>query len=151
YVVSGGERIRLSTDQVFYAWRPSARDWRKPESVLESAKDVVGVQVALDRYYANLLKNNLFSPVLVKTPPFEEPEEKRAFEESFTQEFAGFDNAGKPIFVEYEPDEQRAGQGKDTGDIQVERLTQTSTDAQLLDLAQKAKTDVTVALGGLGQ
>jgi hypothetical protein len=49
---------RFTSDQLFYAWRPSAHDWREPESVLAAAKLDVTVAVMSDTYDYAFLKND---------------------------------------------------------------------------------------------
>lgn len=144
--------ITLPHDKVLYVWRPSARDWRQPESVLEAARLPISVQVAIDRYMWSLLKNNMTASKMIVSPPFEEADQRRAWQEAFVQEFTGFDNAGKIVFGEFDDDTgygapSGSGGGKTFAPVQVVDLAETATDAQLIALGEQAKTDITVALG----
>lgn len=150
YKLPTGER-HLTSKQVLYVWRPSARDWREPESALEAARLPVSVQIGIDRYMWALLKNGMVASTMVISPPFEEADQRRAWQAQFMQEFTGFDSAGKTIFAEFDDDDAMNG-GKSTGagkggPVQVERLAESPMDAQMIQLAEQAKIDITVALG----
>ena len=66
--------IPLKTENVMYAWKPSQRDWRQPESPLEAARSAISMQIGIERFMNSLLKNGLTAAHVVVTPPFEEPE-----------------------------------------------------------------------------
>lgn len=151
YKLPAGER-KLPADKVLYVWRPSARDWREPESALEAARLPVSVQMATDRYMWGLLKNGMVASTMVISPPFEEADQRRAWQEQFLQQFTGFDSAGKTIFAEFDDDDAYGG-GKPSsgagkgGPVQIEKLAETPVDAQMIQMAEQAKIDITVALG----
>lgn len=135
---------KMSRDQVIYAWRPSLKDWRLPETVLSAAKLPIYIGMGLDRYMVKLLQNDMVASTLVVTPPFDEPSARRAWQEQFLTSFSGVDNRGKTIFAEAEYDEDDTS-GKPL--VQVEKIAQTAVDAQLLELSKTAKDEICVALG----
>jgi HK97 family phage portal protein len=138
--------VPLRADQVFYSWRPSQRDWRQPETVLEAARMPINIAVALDRYNWGLLKNGMSGRKMIVTPPFAERDEQRAWEEQFLAEMTGFDNAGKPVFAQYEPDLNEATGKAVNASVQVIDLAQTSTDAQLMALMEYVEQAIYKAL-----
>lgn len=135
---------KMSRDQVIYAWRPSLKDWRLPETVLSAAKLPIYIGMGLDKYMVKLLQNDMVASTLVVTPPFDEPSARRAWQEQFLTSFSGVDNRGKTIFAEAEYDEDDTS-GKPL--VQVEKIAQTAVDAQLLELSKTAKDEICVALG----
>jgi 8-oxo-dGTP pyrophosphatase MutT (NUDIX family) len=140
-------RIPMQNDRVFYAWRPSALDWREPESDLQAARIAVQLVVGIERYMWSLMTNQMVARKLVITPPFDEPENRRAFEESFLSEFTGFDNAGRTIFAEAENDYDESGKMVDKANIQVVDLATKGIDAQMREVSADAKNDILIALG----
>jgi HK97 family phage portal protein len=138
--------VPLRADQVFYSWRPSQRDWRQPETVLEAARMPINIAVALDRYNWGLLKNGMSGRKMIVTPPFAERDEQRAWEEQFLAEMTGFDNAGKPVFAQYEPDMDPTTNKAVNASVQVIDLAQTSTDAQLMALMEYVEQAIYKAL-----
>jgi hypothetical protein len=147
YTTPTGNRP-LTNDQVFYAWQPSITDWRMPESVLQAASLPIAIQVEVDRYMHNLLKNGMAAKKMVITPPFEIAEDARAFEEQFLSEFSGVNSAGSTIFAQAENDyDQATGKLVDQANVQVIDLATSPVDAQLLALIQEAKNDICVVPG----
>ena len=136
--------LKMSRDQMIYAWRPSLLDWRLPETVLSAAKLPIYIARGLDRYMVKLLQNDMVASTLVVTPPFDEPSARRAWQEQFLTSFSGADNRGKTIFAEAEYDEDDTS-GKPL--VQVEKIAQTAVDAQLLELSKTAKDEICVAFG----
>lgn len=139
--------IPLRSEQVFYDWRPSALDWRQPESILQGAKLPIQIAVACDKYMHALLDNGMVASKIVISPPFEEEADRRAWEEQFFAEFSGFDNAGKTIFAEAENDYDENGKMTGQASVQVVDLSMKSVDAQLLEMVNAAKSDINIALG----
>lgn len=137
----------LTADRVFYAWRPSAEDWREPESPLQAAQLPIETAIACDRYMWSLLKNGMVASKIVIAPPFAEEGDRRAWEDQFFAEFSGFDNAGKTIFAEAENDYDPSGKMTDQASVQVVDLAMKSVDAQLLEMIKQAKIDITIATG----
>lgn len=136
--------INLPEDKVIYCWRPSIIDWRQSESPLQSASYPVYIANSINKYMANLLKNDLVATTLVVGPPIEEPEFRRAWQDQFLSKFTGVQNKGSTIFAEVEYDDD------DTTNkplIQIERLAQTPLDAGLLQMLEVAKEDINIALG----
>lgn len=139
--------IRMGAEQVFYSWKPSQRDWREPETVMEAARIPISIAIALDRHNWGLLKNGMAGRKLVVTPPFLDPNDRRAFQEQFLAEMTGFDNAGKPAFAEQTPDvDQSTGRGV-MSSVQVVDLAQTAVDAQLMDLMAYVENAIYKAFG----
>lgn len=136
--------VQMTPQRVCYAWRPSIADWRMPESVLQSAHNAIYMQRALERYMVNLLKNNMVATTMVISPPFEESDQRRAWEDQFLAEYTGVDRAGGTIFGYVEHDEEDPA---DKPLVQVERIAQTAVEASLADLSRTAKDDICIALG----
>lgn len=137
-------QVQMSPDRVMYAWRPSIRDWRMPESVLQSAALPIFMHRAIDRYMTSLLKNNMVATTMVISPPFDEADQRRAWEDQFLSEFTGVDRAGGTIFGYAEADEDDPA-GKPL--VQVERLATTPVEASLQELSKTAKDDICIAIG----
>ena len=136
--------IQMSTGRVCYAWRPSITDWRMPESVLQSARNAIYLQRAIDKYMVNLLKNNMVATTMVVAPPFEEADQRRAWEDQFLSEYTGVDRVGGTIFGYAEADEDDPV-GKPL--VQVERIATTPIEAGLTELSKTAKDDICIAIG----
>lgn len=136
------DRLYLKPEQVFYAWRPSQRDPRQPESFLQAAALPISISVAIERYNWALLQNGLVATHVVTSAPLEEPDMRRSWEEQFISNFTGFDQAGKPIFA-YTDIEN----GKVTDAFNIQSIAQTSQQAELLQLAQWVKDEILVATG----
>jgi HK97 family phage portal protein len=136
--------LKLTREQMIYAWRPSLADWRVPESNLSAAKMPVYIARGLDKYMVKLLQNDMVASTLVVTPPFEEQSARRAWQEQFLTSFSGMDNKGKTIFAEAEYDEDDSS-GRPL--VQVEKIAQTAVDAQLQEIAKTAKDEICVAMG----
>lgn len=136
--------VQMTPQRVCYAWRPSIADWRMPESVLQSAHNAIYMQRALERYMVNLLKNNMVATTMVISPPFEESDQRRAWEDQFLAEYTGVDRAGGTIFGYVEHDEEDRA---DKPLVQVERIAQTAVEASLADLSRTAKDDICVLPG----
>lgn len=137
-------KLYLPADKVIYCWRPSITDWRQAESMLSSGAYPVYIANSINKYMANLLKNDLVATTLVVGPPIEEPEFRRAWQDQFLSRFTGVQNKGSTIFAEVEYDEDDTS-GKPL--IQIERLAQTPLDAGLMQMLEVAKEDICIALG----
>jgi hypothetical protein len=141
YNLPNGYRT-LTPDQIFYAWKPSQRDWRQAESLLEAAGLAVSISVAYERHMWSLLQNGMVAAHMVTSLPIDDTDQRRAWEEQFMSEHTGFDNAGKPIFNYAENDD-----GTVVNTVQVQALATTPIDGQLMALAEWAKNETLVALG----
>ncbi len=129
--------------QVFYAWRPSAHDYRQPESPLQAARLAVSVAVMQDRYDYAFLRNDARPAAIVVHEAFALDAEKEAFKRQFRGEYRGPDNAGKAMFVE------ASGDGKDgvAGALDVKVLGATQKDAQFIQRYSQKINEICVALG----
>lgn len=134
--------MSLKANEVFYAWKKSQRDWRQPESYLQSAALPISISVAIERYSWALLQNGLVATHVITAAPLEEPDMRRAWEEQFISNFTGFDQAGKPIFAYADVEN-----GKVTDAFNVQSIAQTSQQAELLALASWVKDEILVATG----
>lgn len=138
----------LGLDDVIYVYRPSAYDVKQPESVLEAARINVSVASMIDQFEYNFYRNNAVPSHLIFTPPFAEPEARRAFQEQFRAEFGGYTNAGKAMFLE-------SGYGDDYGDaapsakeqIVIQQLGTNAEDAQTTSARDSHIQDISVAFG----
>lgn len=137
-------QINLPAHKVIYNWRPSITDWRMPESILQSSSYPVYIANAVNKYMANFLKNGLVATTLIATPPIEEPENRRAWQDQFLGKFTGVQNAGSTYFAEIEYDEDE-NTGKPL--VQIEKLATTPVDASLMQMLEVAKEDICIGLG----
>jgi HK97 family phage portal protein len=144
-----GQEIKLGRDKVFYAWNPSQKDPLQPESILQAASLRIAVGQMLDRYDYALLKNNGVPSTVVTTEPFATSDDRRAFRQQFVDTFGGYDNAGKTMFLEAEPDISADGSESNNvaGKISVARLGMTAKEMQQNEKAKQVIDDITIALG----
>lgn len=136
-----GTTRRFPADRVLYAWRPSGRDFREAESVLQAASLPISVQVLLDRYSYSFVKNDARPAQVVVTQAFADQDGLDAFKAQFLAEHAGPWNAGKTAFIEADD----ASDTKAAVSIQTMGLSQ--KDAQMLETADAAAEAICVALG----
>lgn len=144
YTTADSGPIEMTDEQVVYAWRPSIMDFRLPESVLQSAQVSVYIARSVDKYIANLLKNDLVATTMVTTPPFATGADRRAFQEQFHAQFSGVNRAGQEIFVEVDPDESDPPGFKP---LQVEKIAMTVVEAGLSEAGANAKNEICLAFG----
>lgn len=95
---------KLRPDQVFYHWQPSLNDWRQPESALQAARLDISVAVMQDRYDYAFLRNDARPASVIVHEAFAERAEQDAWRDQWRGVYAGPDNAGKPLFLETDPD-----------------------------------------------
>lgn len=133
---------RLTAEQVTYGWRPSATDWREPESALQAARLDVSVAVMQDRYDYAFLRNGARPDFLIVHEAIDDPDERAAFRDQWNSNHRGPDNAGKPAFVESEGGEGGVGQA-----IDVKQLGLSQRDAQALERHKHKINLICMALG----
>lgn len=138
----GMNAVDLTLDQVWYHWRPSADDFRKPESVLQAARLDVSVATMQDRYDYAFLRNDARPAAVVVHEQFARAEDGNAFEAKFLNEHQGPENAGKPIFVETSPDGATA---KDA--ISITPLGLSQRDAEFIARHEQKIRSIIVAFG----
>jgi HK97 family phage portal protein len=95
-----GRTKRLSRDRVLYEWKPSATDWRTPESVMAAARLDLSVAVMQDRYDYAFLRNDARPAAVVVHESFASVDDRDAWRQQFVGAHAGPDNAGKLHFTE---------------------------------------------------
>lgn len=139
--------LPLTYSQVLYDWRMSARDPRQPESVLQSATLPIQIAVGIERYMWGLISQGMVATTLVVAPDFEEEASRRAWEDQFNAAFTGYDNAGRVLFAYADNEYGTDGKLVDQANIAVERLAQSSTDAQLMDMYKQMLTNIEIATG----
>lgn len=137
------DRKKLTAQQVVYGWRPSANDWREPESVLQAARMDVSVAVMQDRYDYAFLRNGARPDFLVVHEAFEDDDQTDAFRGQFLSEHRGPDNAGKPAFVEA----LNAGDKGVTGAIDVKQLGLSQKDADSIRRYEQKLRAICLAFG----
>jgi len=79
----------FTPDQVLYGWRPSAHDFRQPESALMSARLNISVAVMQDRYDFAFLRNDARPAAIVVHEAFAADSEREAFKRGFRADFRG--------------------------------------------------------------
>lgn len=141
--VSDKQLIDLAKEQVFYMWRPSAHDYRQPESPLQAARLGVSVAVMQDRYDYAFLRNDARPAAVVVHEAFGVQAEEDAFKRAFRGDFRGPDNAGKTMFVQ--------ATGNDTngviGSLDIKVLGLSQRDAQFIARYQQKVNEICVAFG----
>lgn len=144
-----GRIQKLGKKNVVYFWNPSQKDHLQAESPLQSAAGRIGLLQMLERYDLALMKNNAVPSTIVTTEPFARPEDRRKFRQQFVRSFSGYDNTGKTLFLEADPDEGPDGSTTNNvaGKISVERLGMTAEELQQNEKWEAAVEDVLVALG----
>lgn len=125
--LGGGKKKNLSLDSVVYDWRPSAEDWRSPESVMRAAQLDISVAAMQDRYDYAFLKNDARPATVVVHEAFQNVDERDAWRQSFVSTHGGPDNAGKVAFAETSPGGSSA---KDS--MLIQTLGMTSKDAEFI-------------------
>lgn len=144
-----GREMELPKDRVSYFWNPSQTDHLQPESPLGPAAGRIGLAQMLERYDLALMKNNCVPTTLITTEPFATKEDRRAFRQQFVSNFGGYDNVGKAIFAEADPDANQDGSETNNvaGKISVERLGMTAEELQQNEKYSQVVDDILVALG----
>lgn len=141
--VSDKQLIDLAKEQVFYMWRPSAHDFRQPESPLQAARLGVSVAVMQDRYDYAFLRNDARPAAVVVHEAFGVQAEEDAFKRAFRGDFRGPDNAGKTMFVQ--------ATGNDTngviGSLDIKVLGLSQRDGQFIARYQQKINEIAVAFG----
>lgn len=138
-----GEEIKLSTDQVFYMWRPSLHDYRQPESALQAARYDIAVAVMQDRYDNAFLRNDARPASVMIVQRFAERSQYAAFKEQINSEYGGPDNAGKTMILESEGDED----GNVSGAMTVQTLGISQKDAEFIKRHELKFRNIAIALG----
>lgn len=139
---SGAGPRTFTPERLFYAWRPSLKDWFEAESVLAAARADVTVAILMDRYDVAFLRNDARPAAVIVHDAIEDDTERRAFRDQLRGEHQGVDNAGKVAFAEQDP--FRTGSGPS---LQVEQLGLTHVEAQM---AERYKSKILGILAALG-
>lgn len=96
---TSGQWRTLSPEEVYYAWTPSADDWREPESPLQSARLDVSTHIMQNRYDYAFLRNGGMPAAMVIGPFISDGAEREAFERQYSGSYQGVDQAGKTAFA----------------------------------------------------
>lgn len=144
-----GREVRIPRKKLSYFWNPSQADHLQPESPLGPAAGRIGLAQMLERYDLALMKNNCVPTTLITTEPFATKEDRRSFRQQFVSNFGGYDNVGKAIFAEADPDTNPDGSTGNnvSGKISVERLGMTAEELQQNEKYTQVIDDILVALG----
>lgn len=129
---------KFTPEQLFYEWRPSAHDWREPESVLQAARLDVSVAVMSDRYDYAFLNNDARPATIIGTQQFEDRDSFEAFKNQWKAEYRGPDKAGGVAVLEHD--------GPDGG-ITVDTVGSTHRDMQSLERYDAKVRAICVAFG----
>jgi HK97 family phage portal protein len=138
----GTETAQLRPEQVFFHWRPSADDFRRPQSTLAAARLDVSVAVMQDRYDYAFLRNDARPASVVVYEQFAVAAENDAFQGKFLADHQGVDNAGKPIFVQTAPDGAPAKEA-----IAITPLGLSQRDAEFIQRHEQKIRSIIVAFG----
>lgn len=90
---------KINPDHILYDWKPSADDYRQPESALLASRYDLSAAIMGDRYSLAFLKNGAIPAAVVingQRPPTKEAEER--YEQRWASEYQGPDNAGRTRF-----------------------------------------------------
>lgn len=138
-----GAEVNLSTDEVFYCWRPSLYDYRQPESALQAARLDISVAVMQDRYDNAFLRNDARPAAVMVVQTFADDKEYRAFKEQINAEYGGPDNAGKMMLLEQEGDEKGSVQGA----VNIQTLGLSQKDAEFIKRHEMKFRNIAIAMG----
>lgn len=141
-VGSGRDKLVMNRNRMVYDHRPSALDWRKPESVLDAAKLDISVAVMQDRYDHAFLKNDARPAAVVVHEAYDNIEERDAWRRSFVATHGGPDNAGKIEFVE-----TTQGGAKPSEAMLVQTLGLSQKDAEFIKRYESKLRAIEVAFG----
>ncbi len=135
--------VRLAADQVFYAWDPSASDFRQPESALQAARYDLSIAVMGDRYSYSFLRNGAVPAALVVTEEWPTKEARNRFRNQWQATHRGVENAGKVAFAEV----GREGDAPVGQSIDVKVLGLSQKDARFIEQHRAALEMVAISLG----
>lgn len=150
YVTQSGfaSRVKtLTTNQCHYAWRPHHTDFRQPESPLQAASLNIAALTMLDAYTAAFLRNDARPAAVVVHEAFASNEETLNFRNQWYAKHQGPNNAGKPVFVEFEPDEEADGTQSVGGKLDVKSLGLSQRDMQAIQTHREEIRAVLIAYG----
>jgi HK97 family phage portal protein len=134
---------KLTPDQVFYGWDPSGTDFRKAESAIGAARYDLSLITLCDRYGMAFLENHAVPSVVITTTRFPDEASRRAFEQRWSNEFGGVDNAGRVHVHEVDDD----GDGPVGDSIDVKVLGLSAKDARLIETRKEAMIELAISLG----
>lgn len=138
------EIVNFGYDQVLYAWRPMATDYRQPESALMAARLNISVAVMQDRYDFAFLRNDARPAAVIVHEAFALEAEREAFKRAFRADFRGPDNAGKAMFIEADSGGNENGVA---GALDIKVLGLSQHDAMFIERYSQKISDICVALG----
>lgn len=134
---------RFVREQVLYAWRPSAENFREPESVLRAAGLDVSVAVMQDQYSAAFLRNDARPAAVVVTQPFATDEDAEAWQGQFLARHGGPANAGRLAFLEAEDD----GASGASGAVDIKTIGLSQADSRFVETYEAKVRAICVAFG----
>lgn len=146
YNYGSQQPVPLQPEAVFYAWRPSATDFRQPESVLQAARLEISVAVMQERYDYAFLRNDARPASVVVHERFAKSTERDAFRDQWNGSYGGPDNAGKVVFVEAsDADDENPMDVR--GSLHIEALGLSQRDAQFIQRYDQKLRAICVAFG----
>ena len=142
YEVGQGKKKNLPKDRVVYHWRPSAMDWRQPESVLQSARLDLSVAVMQDLYDYAFLQNDARPAAVVVHEAFEEDDQRDAWRRQFLDTHRGASNAGKVAFAQTDPEGAKPSEA-----LFIQTLGLSQKDAEFIKRYESKIRSILIAIG----
>lgn len=135
--------VKMKPDEVFYCYQPSLDDWTQAESPLQAARLDISVAVMQDHYDYNFLRNDARPASLIVHEAFAEIDERDTWREQFGRDYGGPTNAGKPMFLEADGDDESGVSGA----IDVKQLGLTQRDAEFIKRYERKLQNIAIGLG----
>lgn len=143
---TSGQWRNLAADEVFYAWQPSADDWREPQSALQAARLDVSQHIMQNRYDYAFLRNGGIPAAMVVGPLISASDEREAFERQFSA-YKGVDQAGKTAFAYTEAGSPLDSNGNRIPPWDVKVLGLSQRDTQALERQRDVADRICAAFG----
>lgn len=132
YQRTNGSRMEIPADEILHI-RGMSSDGIVGRSVLEDARDVLGVAQATQEYAGRLFKNDATPGVVIKSPKPLGKEAANRLRESWNQAFSGAGNARRTAVLE--------------DGLTIERISMTADDSQFLETRKMSRSEIAGLFG----
>jgi len=132
YQRPNGTRIQFEAEEILHI-RGMSSDGIVGRSVLEDARDVLGVAQATQEYAGRLFKNDATPGVVIKSPKPLGKEAANRLRESWNQAFSGAGNARRTAVLE--------------DGLTIERISMTADDSQFLETRKMSRSEIAGLFG----
>lgn len=135
--------IVFQPEDVFYGWEPSGTNFRLAESELQSSRFDLSLVTMADRYSISFLRNNAVPAAVITTTEFPNAAARRRFEQNWSGEYGGPDNAGRVMINEVGDD----GSGPVGDSIDIKVLGLSAKDSRMVEQRKDALMEIALSLG----